>query len=423
MTRSDQAELLRTKSRQLAVGVLKLFGTLPRTPETLALEPSVVKAAALLAASCRSLARSASKTEDPARRRDAANDADHCLFWLDLLGATVTEHEPAIHPLLEELADVVALLSIDGDPDEPRSVEAPLVSQAPVSEAVKPQPADGETTGRTLRMLSFESRMAKEMGRLIEHAGGTPLVTPALREIPIPLQDNGAVLRFGVKLMLRQIDILILLTGVGTRALLETLQIRYPLAQLIDALKHTMIVTRGPKPLAALKHIGVESNLTVPEPNTWQDVVATLDYYRPVQGLRIAVQEYGMSNPDLINDLKTRGADVFAVPVYRWAMPVDTAPLAGAIEEIVQGAIDVLLVTNAAQIDHVMQLVERTGRTETFRAACQRLVVASIGPTASERLRHYDIPVDVEPSHPKMGILVKEAATVAPALLKRKRGA
>ncbi|BFU94537.1 MAG: Putative Uroporphyrinogen III synthase HemD (modular protein) [Nitrospira sp.] len=422
MTRSDQTELLRTKSRQLAVGTLKLFGTLPRSPEILALEPSVVKAAASLAASCRALARSVSKTEDPARRRDAANDADDCLFWLDLLRATVTEHEPAIHPLLEELTDIMALLSTDGDPDGPPSVETPL-SRAPVTEAIKPQAADGETTGRTLRMLSFESRMAKEMGRLIEHVGGTPLVTPALREIPIPLQDNGAVLRFGVKLMLRQIDILILLTGVGTRALLETLQIRYPLAQLIDALTHTMIVTRGPKPLAALKHIGVESNLTVPEPNTWQDVVATLDYYRPVQGLRIAVQEYGISNPDLINDLKIRGAEVFAVPVYRWAMPIDTAPLAGAIEEIVQGAIDVVLVTNAAQIDHVMQLVERTGRTEAFRAACQRLVVASIGPTASERLRHYDIPVDLEPSHPKMGILVKEAATLAPALLQRKRGA
>lgn len=420
MTRSDQTELLRTKSRQLAVGVLKLFSTLPRTPEILALEPSVVKAAASLAASCRSLARSVSTTEESAGRRDAANDADDCLFWLDLLGATVTEHEPAIHLLLEELTDVAALLSTDGEPDGLPSVEPPP-SQAPVSEAVRSQAADGETTGRTLRMLSFESRMAKEMGRLIEHAGGTPLVAPALREIPIPLQDNGAVLRFGVKLMLRQIDILILLTGVGTRTLLETLQFRYPLAQLIDALKHTLIVTRGPKPLAALKHIGVESNLTVPEPNTWQDVVATLDYYRPVQGLRIAVQEYGVSNPDVINDLKTRGAEVFAVPVYRWAMPIDTAPLAGAIDEILQGAIDVLLVTNAAQIDHVMQLVERTGRAEAFRAACRRLVVASIGPTATERLRHYDISVDLEPSHPKMGVLVKEAATLAPALLQRKR--
>lgn len=410
MARSDRTELLRTKSRQLAVGVLALFGALPRTPQVLALEPSVVKAAASLAASCRALARCASEAEEPVRRRNAENDADDCLFWLDLLAATVTEQEPAIHPLLEELTDVMALLSIDGETDAPPSVNPPSI-----------QTPDVATPGRPLRMLSFESRMAEEMARLIEHAGGTPLVVPALREIPIPLQDNGAVFRFGVKLMLHQIDILILLTGVGTRTLLETLQIRYPLAQLIEALKHTMIVTRGPKPLAALKHIGVDSNLTVPEPNTWQDVVATLDYYRPVQGLRVAVQEYGISNPDLINDLKSRGAEVFAVPVYRWAMPIDTAPLTGAIEEVLSGGIDVLLVTNAAQVDHVMELVERRGRTDAFRTACRKLVVASVGPTASERLRHYDIPVDFEPSHPKMGVLVKETATLAPTLLQRKR--
>jgi len=420
MARSDQTELLRTKSRQLAVGVLALFGTLPRTPQVLALEPSVVKAAASLAASCRALARCTSEAEEPVRRRNAENDADDCLFWLDLLAATVTEQEPAIHPLLEELTDVMALLSIDGETDAPPSVNPPSI-QPPISETVDRQTTDVATPGRPLRMLSFESRMAKEMARLIEHAGGKPLVVPALREIPIPLQDNGAVFRFGVKLMLHQIDILILLTGVGTRTLLETLQIRYPLAQLIESLKHTMIVTRGPKPLAALKHIGMDSNLTVPEPNTWQDVVATLDYYRPVQGLRVAVQEYGISNPDLINDLKSRGAEVFAVPVYRWAMPIDTAPLTGAIEEVVCGGIDMLLVTNAAQVDHVMELVERRGRTDAFRTACRKLVVASIGPTASERLRHYDIPVDFEPSHPKMGVLVKEAATLAPTLLQRKR--
>lgn len=405
----------------MAVGVLGLFGALPRTPPVLALEPSVVRAAASLAASCRALARCVSESEEPVRRRKAENDADDCLFWLDLLAATVTEQEPAIHPLLEELTDVMAQLSIDGEADAPPSVNLPSIPPQN-SETVDRQTPDVADTRRPLRMLSFESRMAKEMARLIEHAGGTPLVVPALREIPIPLQDNGAVFRFGVKLMLHQIDILILLTGVGTRTLLETLQIRYPLAQLIEALKHTMIVTRGPKPLAALKHIGVDSNLTVPEPNTWQDVVATLDYYRPVQGLRIAVQEYGISNPDLINDLKSRGAEVFAVPVYRWAMPIDTAPLMAAIEEVLCGGIDVLLVTNAAQVDHVMELVERRGRTGVFRTACRKLVVASVGPTASERLRHYDIPVDFEPSHPKMGVLVKEAATLAPTLLERKRG-
>jgi uroporphyrinogen-III synthase len=262
--------------------------------------------------------------------------------------------------------------------------------------------------------------MGAEMARLIQRHNGHPLVVSALREIPIPLQGNSAVFRFGVKLILNQLDILILMTGVGTKALLEILQTRYPLAEIIDALKKTIIVTRGPKPLAILKTLGVEANITVPEPNTWHDVIATLDYYRPVQGLKIAIQEYGVSKPDMIQDLQTRGADVFSVPVYRWALPEDTAPLHSAITEVVNGRIDAMVITNAAQVDHVMQLAEQDQKTELFRESCKKIVVASIGPTASEGLKHYDLPVDFEPSHPKMGVLVKELSERIHALRQAK---
>jgi len=416
MTDSDQTDHLRSRSKQFAIGVLKLFGSFPKTPEIHAIETPLVKAATTLAANCRALARSWSEDDFSSKRGRASDDADDCVFWLELLAAAGTDQEPAIQALLEEVTEILALLSICGEPDKAASLE-------PTSEAAAPSekpPVDLPAGFHGLRVLSFESRMAKEMFRLIERHGGSPLVVPALREVPIPLQDNGAVFRFGVKLILRQIDILILMTGVGTKALFETLQIRYPIAQLIEALKQTIVVTRGPKPLAALKTLGIESNITVPEPNTWQDVIATLDYYRPVQGLRIAVQEYGISNPDLIHDLRTRGAEVFSVPIYRWAMPEDTDPLTNAIGEILNGKIDVILVTNAAQIDHVMQLVERDGKTEPFKEACKKVVVASIGPTASERIKHYDLPVDLEPSHPKMGILVKEASQQVRNLISRK---
>ena len=105
----------------------------------------------------------------------------------------------------------------------------------------------------------------------------------------------------------------------------------------------------------------------MPEPNTWQDVIATLDYYRPVQGLKIAIQEYGVSKPEMIEDLKKRGAEVFSVPVYRWALPEDTAPIEAAIGEVLKGAMDAMMITNAAQIDHVMQLAERAHTVEPFR--------------------------------------------------------
>ena len=270
-----------------------------------------------------------------------------------------------------------------------------------------------------LRVAAFESRMATEMTRLIERYGGRALVAPALREIP--LEDNSAALRFGARLLTERIDILILLTGVGTKVLFDILQTRHALGDLIAALKNTALVVRGPKPMAALKALGLTPTLTVPEPNTWYDLLATLDEYRPVRGLRVAVQEYGVSNTELLDALRQRGADVFPVPVYRWALPEDTGPVKRVLGSIIAGQVDVMVVTNAAQIDHVMQLLEEEGTVDQFREACKKMVVASIGPTASERLRSHSLPVDLEPSHPKMGILVKETSEQVQAILRSKK--
>ena len=266
-----------------------------------------------------------------------------------------------------------------------------------------------------LTVAAFESRMANEMAKLIERCGGIPLVAPALREIP--LDDNSAALKFGVRLTTERVDLLILLTGVGTTALFDLLKTRYPWSSIVAALKHTGIVARGPKPVAALKAFGLQPTLTVPEPNTWVDLISTLDEYRPVKGLRVAVQEYGTSNPELLEALRQRGAEVFPVPIYRWALPKDLGSLRLALDEVIKGKAAVLLVTNAAQVDHVMQVLERDGQIGPFRAALKKMVVASIGPTASERLRHYNLPTDLEPSHSKMGVLVKETSERIHSLL------
>lgn len=272
-----------------------------------------------------------------------------------------------------------------------------------------------------LTVSSFESRMATEMGRLIERYGGHPLVTPALREIP--LEDNSAALKFGVRLATERVDILILLTGVGTTALFNLLRSRHPWSSIVAALKQTAIVARGPKPVAALKAFDLQPTLTVPEPNTWVDLISTLDEYRPVKGLRVAVQEYGVSNPDLLEALRQRGAEVFQVPIYRWGLPEEVGLLKQALDNIIAGTVSALIITNAAQVDHVMQVLEKEGKVERFRAALKKTVVASIGPTASERLRQHEWPVDLEPSHPKMGILVKEASEQVRTLLDGKASA
>lgn len=270
-----------------------------------------------------------------------------------------------------------------------------------------------------MTVAAFESRMAKEITRLIERYGGRPLVAPVLREVP--LEDNPVVHEFGVRLMAGRVDMLILLTGVGTTTLFDLLKTHFAWSSIMTALQQVSIITRGPKAMAALKAVGLHATLTAPEPNTWSDLIVALDQHRSVEGLRIAVQEYGVSNPDLLHALEERGADVFPVPIYKWALPEDLGPMRHALDEIMAGRVDVILITNAAQVDHVMQVLEQDGKLEPFRQALRKVVVASIGPTTSERLRYHGWPVDFEPSHPKMGFLVKEVSEQVGSIFNRKR--
>ena len=160
--------------------------------------------------------------------------------------------------------------------------------------------------------------------------------------------------------------------------------------------------------------------VAVPEPNTWRELLAATEG-RPER--RIAVQEYGRSNAELLAALRGRGAEVTAVRVYQWALPADPGPLREAVWRISSGEADVVLFTTAIQAVHLFRIAAETALEEPLREGLSRAVVASIGPTTSEMLEEYGVPADLEPSHPKMGFLVKETAERAAQILERKRGA
>lgn len=265
-------------------------------------------------------------------------------------------------------------------------------------------------------VISFESRHAKAMEALIQKHGGRALVAPSMKEVP--LEENSEALRFGEKLFGGEIDILILLTGVGTRTLVGVLKTRYPPEQIKSAFQKTVLVVRGPKPAAALTELGLRARIAIPEPNTWQEILTSLDANGPVKGQRIAVQEYGVSNPKLLEELRKRGAIVLQVPVYRWALPDDTEPLKKAIQTIAGGQAKAILWTNAQQVNHVLQVARLTAQEDLLREGMRQAVTASIGPTCSETLRQNQFQVDFEPKHSKMAALVSELAERIDGLLK-----
>ena len=268
-----------------------------------------------------------------------------------------------------------------------------------------------------LRVLSLESRRAKEMASLITTYGGVPVVAPAMREVP--LTENPEALAFADALVRGDYALVVLLTGVGTRALLDVIAADRPIAPVKEALGRTRIAVRGPKPAGVVRELGLTPWVAAAEPNTWRELLAAIDAKAlelPLHGSHVAVQEYGVSNPDLVEGLNTRGAAVTSVPVYRWALPEDLAPLEHAVEELAAGRIDVTLITTAMQVVHLLQIAARAGQEAAALTGLKRSVIASIGPTASEELRRHGLERDLEPSHPKIGFLVREAAERAAAL-------
>ena len=274
-----------------------------------------------------------------------------------------------------------------------------------------------------LRVLSLESRRAAEMAKLIENYGGRAVSAPSMREVP--LESNTEALDFARRLAAGEFDMVIFLTGVGARALAKVVETIYPVEQFAEALRKVTVVARGPKPVAALRELNVPVTIAVPEPNTWRDLLRTLDEkssVAPLKGRRVAVQEYGASNADLLAGLAERGAHVTRVPVYQWALPEDTGPLRRAVDAIAHGEVDVALFTTQIQVAHLLRIAREMGREPDLRRAFARIVVGSIGPVTSEELREQGFSVDFEPEHPKMGFLVNEAAQRAKELLNQKRG-
>ncbi len=270
-----------------------------------------------------------------------------------------------------------------------------------------------------LRVIAFESRRAVEMAALIRKQGGDPFVAPSMREVPLAEQPEA--LAFADALAAGAVDVLVCLTGVGTRALIDAVAPRLARARVAELLARTALVARGPKPVAALRELGLAPALTVAEPNTWRELLAALDAGLPVAGRRVAVQEYGVSNPELLDGLRARGAQVTRVPVYRWALPEDVTPLREAVRRIAAAELDVALFTSATQVAHVVQVASESA-VGALAPGLAQAVVGSIGPVCSDALRAAGFPVDVEPRHPKMGPLVGETLAAAPALLARKRG-
>ncbi len=263
-------------------------------------------------------------------------------------------------------------------------------------------------SSKPVRVCSFESRRQAEMKKLIEKFGGEATVAPSMQEVS--LTEQPSVHEFADKLLAGEIDVTIFLTGVGTDSLFESLKDRLTEEVLSNAIRKTLVAVRGPKPAAALVKRGIKPDLKAPEPNTWEDLISEFEKISvDLSNKCVAIQEYGAPSEQLYEWLRGQGAEPMPVSIYRWELPDDVAPLQAAIRGMVDGQFDLILWTSAQQFVHVVQVAEAMGLKAEWLRACGDCINASIGPTATARIKEFGILPALEPSHPKMAHLVREA--------------
>ena len=269
------------------------------------------------------------------------------------------------------------------------------------------------------RIASLESRRRDDMERMITRFGGRAFVTPSMREVPI--EPNRDAIDFAHQVMTGEVSVVVLMTGVGFRYLMRAIERHVDVPRFLDCLRDITTVCRGPKPVAAMREFEVQPTHRVPEPNTWRELLQTIDAHVPVANQTVGLQEYGVTNKQLVAGLEARGATVRPLRVYGWEYPEDAEPLRENIRAIVDGERDALLLTSAHQAVNLLRMAEEMDVVGPLREGLHRTMIASIGPTTSDMLRECDIHIDMEPSHPKMGHLVREAAERGTDLIRRKK--
>jgi len=280
-----------------------------------------------------------------------------------------------------------------------------------------------EATLAGLRVLSLESRRSAEMTKLIRNYDGEPLSAPAMREVPAT--TNEAIFEFADALIRGLYDLVVFTTGVGVHALVKAVAERHDREEFLTALRKVRIAARGPKSSSALRELQIPIAFIAPQPFTWRALVESLEAKLgdALNGMNIAVQEYGASNPELLTALSERAVSITRLIVYRWELPEDIQPLREAVLALAHGHVDIVLFMNVGQVAHLYMIAERMGYVDALNEGLLSTVIASIGPSTTEGLSLYNLAPDYEPTQSKMGFLINELAIHGRHLLKDKRSA
>lgn len=245
-----------------------------------------------------------------------------------------------------------------------------------------------------------EGRQLEELAQMLEKEGATTLRYPMVSILNSP--DTDSVHAWLDALIADRFDMVIFFTGEGIRRLQGFAERANLVDQMVAALRRTSILTRGPKPVKALKELELKNDLTAKKPTT-EGVIATLRE-KDLQGKTIGVQYFSESNPALEQFLSEAGATLNSVLPYVYAPATDADQVVDLIHKMANNEVDVLVLTSSPQIDRLYEVASKQKLESELAKGLQQVQVAAVGPIVADTLREKGAPIDI---CPEQGFVMK----------------
>jgi uroporphyrinogen-III synthase len=277
-------------------------------------------------------------------------------------------------------------------------------------------PADGRAPDEVPPLAGYTvavtaARRREELGALLDRRGARVLYAPAIRIVP--LADDAELVTATRAVLAAPVDLVVATTGVGFRGWLEAAEAwDLPLAGHLQAAR---ILARGPKARGAIRGAGLR-DVWSPASESSAEV---LEHLRsgaegPLAGTRVAVQLHGDPLPDILDGLRAEGAEVLPVPVYRWELPDDLAPVQRLVHAATGGTVDAVTFTSAPAAAGLLQVAADLGRREELVASLRGDVVPfAVGPVTAAPLEAVGVR-PLQPERARLGALAREVVTRLP---------
>jgi len=246
------------------------------------------------------------------------------------------------------------------------------------------------------RILILETREEAQFSRLLAEQGADVLQCPmfTIHDAPDAALIEAWIRRFIEK----PCDDLVLMTGEGLRRLMKVVRRMDVERDFIAALGKTRKFARGPKPGRALREIGLEPQLTTEKPTSEgiAEMLARID----LSGHRVGLQLYpDKDHSVLIGAITAQGAEVDTVAPYVYDAQAADANIVTAIDEMAQGRIDAIALTNLGQVRRLVEVARARGCEARLRDGLKRTPIASVGPVVSDELKSHGLRTDISPAN------------------------